>query len=115
MDNVTSAPYKTIEAIDPKLAQHLTQVSNHLVEADSEIPRKYKELILLACSAAIGSPNGTHERGCEAMHHGASDKEVIEALALASFVSAMGVLSDGVNSLVDQLTLSEDEGPPTQA
>ena len=73
-----------IKSVDPALEQHVTAFSGHVLETESEIPRKYKELILMACSAAIRYGPGPRKRGCEAMHHGASDKEIMEALALAS-------------------------------
>ena len=96
-----------IKSIDPALEQHVTAFSNQVLEAESEIPRKYKELILMACSAAIRYGSGTRERGCEAMHHGASDKEIIEALALASLTSGFTAFADGIEALGDQITVDE--------
>ncbi len=96
-----------IKSVDPALEQHVAAFSGHVLETESEIPRKYKELILMACSAAIRYGPGTRTRGCEAMHHGASDKEIIEALALASLISGFTAFIDGIESLGDQITVDD--------
>ena len=96
-----------IKSVDPTLEQHITAFSGHVLETESEIPRKYKELILMACSAAIRYGPGTRKRGCEAMHHGASDKEIVEALALASLTSGFTAFADGIEALGDQITVDD--------
>lgn len=97
--------YDSIESVDPELAQRLRALSECVVAAESEIPRKYKELILLACAAALRFDAGVRQRGIEAMHHGASEKEVMEALALASATSEMSLWSTAIETLGDQFTL----------
>jgi alkylhydroperoxidase/carboxymuconolactone decarboxylase family protein YurZ len=94
-----------IKSVDPSLEQQVAAFTGQVLEAESEIPRKYKELILMACSAAMRYGPGTRKRGCEAMHHGASDKEVIEALALVSLTSGFTAFADGIESLGDQITV----------
>jgi alkylhydroperoxidase/carboxymuconolactone decarboxylase family protein YurZ len=94
-----------IKCVDPVLEQHVTAFADHVLETESEIPRKYKELILMACAAVIRHGSGTRERGCEAMHHGASDKEIIEALALASLTSGFTTFAECVEALGDQITV----------
>ena len=96
-----------IKSVDPALEQHVTAFSGHVLETESEIPRKYKELILMACSAAMRYGSSTRTRGCEAMHHGASDKEIIEALALASLTSGFTAFADGIEALGDQITVGD--------
>ncbi|MDA9976107.1 carboxymuconolactone decarboxylase family protein [Alphaproteobacteria bacterium] len=94
-----------IKSVDPALEQQVAAFTDQVLEAESQIPRKYKELILMACSAAIRYGPGTRKRGCEAMHHGASDKEVIEALALVSLTSGFTAFADGIEALGDQITV----------
>ena len=96
-----------IKSVDPALERHVTAFAGHVLETESEIPRKYKELILMACSAAIRYGPGTRKRGCEAMHHGASDKEIMEALALASLTSGFTAFADGIEALGDQITVDD--------
>lgn len=96
-----------IKTIDPELEKRITDLSGYAVATESEIPRKYKELILMACSAAIRYGSSIRTHGSEAMYHGASDKEVVEALALASLTSGFTAFIDGIEALGDQLTLDE--------
>lgn len=94
-----------VQKIDPILGKSSQALSDYLIDQESEIPKKYKELILMACLAVIRNNTGTRHRGYEAMHQGASDKEIIEALALASLASGFSTLSESVNALSDQFTV----------
>ena len=40
--------HEIIKSVDPTLDQHVTAFTGHVLATDSEIPRKYKELILMA-------------------------------------------------------------------
>lgn len=98
-----------IKNIDPALKKNITDFSDYLTEQGSEIPQKYKELILMACSAAIHHASGVRQRGYEAMHHGATDKEIMEALALASLTTGLGTLSSGIDSMREQFTMPSSD------
>ena len=43
-----------IKQIDPEAERRIGEFVSHTLVRDSEIPRKYKELILMACSATLG-------------------------------------------------------------
>lgn len=94
-----------IKQIDPEAEQRIGDYVSHTLARDSEIPRKYKELILMACSAAVRYGSSTRTHGSEAMYYGATDKEVIEALSLASLTSGFTAFIDGIEALGDKLTL----------
>lgn len=96
---------EVIAAIDPELEKRISGYTGYALGTESEIPRKYKELILMACSAAVRYGSSIRTHGSEAMYHGASDKEVIEALALASLTAGFTSFIDGIEALGDQLTL----------
>ena len=51
-----------IKQIDPEAERRIGEFVSHTLVRDSEIPRKYKELILMACSATLryGSSTRTH-------------------------------------------------------
>jgi len=98
-----------IKNIDPVLEKHINEFSDYLIERGSEIPQKYKELILMACSAAIHHAPGVKQRGYEAMHHGATDKEIMEALALASLTTGIGTLSSGIDSMREHFTMPSSD------
>ena len=94
-----------VKNIDPMFAKNFQALSDYIIDQESEIPKKYKELILMACLATTRNNPGTRFRGCEAMHQGATDKEILEALALASLATGFSTLSEGVNALSDQFTI----------
>jgi alkylhydroperoxidase/carboxymuconolactone decarboxylase family protein YurZ len=98
---------EVIKKIDPETEARITAYVGHVVAKDSEIPRKYKELILMACSAAVRYGSSTRTHGSEAMYYGATDKEVIEALSLASLTAGFTAFIDGIEALGDQLTLDD--------
>lgn len=93
-----------IKGIDPELETRISGFTGHVVAGEGEIPRKYRELILMAVSSAIRYGSSTRTHGKEAMYQGASDKEVIEALALASLSAGFTAFIDGIEALGDQLT-----------
>lgn len=100
-----------IGEIDPKAAEIITDYVVHSVARDSDIPRKYKELILMACSAVIRYGSSVRTHGAEAMYQGATDREVIEALSLASLTGGFTALIEGIEALGDQLTVDQpDDG-----
>jgi len=98
---------EVIKSVDPVLEGRVSSLAEYVLSTESEIPRKYKELILMACSAAIRYGSSTRTHGCEAMHHGATDKEIVGALALASLTSGFTAFIDGIEALGDQITVDE--------
>lgn len=92
-----------IRKIDPEAEDRLGNYVSHVLVRESEIPRKYKELILMACSAAIRYGSSIRSHGTEAIKRGATDKEIIEALTLASMPAGFTVLVDGIEALGDLL------------
>lgn len=100
---------EVIKSIDPELEKRISGYTGYALGEESEIPRKYKELILMACSAAVRYGSSTRTHGGEAMYHGATDKEVVEALALASLTAGFTAFIDGIEALGDQLTLDIEQ------
>ena len=99
-----------IKTVDPELEKRISAYTGYALGTESEIPRKYKELILMACSAAIRYGSSVRTHGKEAMYYGATDKEVVEALALASLTAGFTAFIDGIEALGDQLTLDGKQG-----
>jgi len=100
---------EVIKTIDPELEKRITGYTGYALATESEIPRKYKELILMACSAAVRYGSSTRTHGTEAMYYGATDKEVIEALSLASLTSGFTAFIDGIEAMGDRLTLDNEK------
>ena len=58
------------------------------VFGDGLIPRKYKELMAIAVSAANGCTYCAYAHGFLARQHGASEEEIAEALSVTAVMSA---------------------------
>jgi AhpD family alkylhydroperoxidase len=99
---------EVVKSIDPELEKRISAYTGHALATESEIPRKYKELILMACSAAVRYGSSIRTHGSEAMYHGATDKQVIEALSLASLTAGLTALIDGIEALGDRLTIDSE-------
>ncbi|OIP83518.1 MAG: hypothetical protein AUK44_05045 [Porphyromonadaceae bacterium CG2_30_38_12] len=65
----------------------------------SQIPPKYKLLINLAASAAMGAEKCIGNYTNMALRSGISKEEVVEALLLARFVKASSVMSASTDAL----------------
>lgn len=84
-----------VEEIDPNAHEKLNSYINHVLLEKSDIPRKYKELILIATSAAIRYESSIESHAKNAIEFGATKKEIFEALALASLTSGFTSLISG--------------------
>jgi alkylhydroperoxidase/carboxymuconolactone decarboxylase family protein YurZ len=96
-----------IKHIDPVAEEKIGAYVAHTIARDSKIPRKYKELILRACAAALRHGSSTRTHGMEAMYYSATDEEIIEVLSLVSMSSGFTAFIDGIEALGDQLTLNK--------
>lgn len=96
-----------IKTIDPELEKRISGYTGYALGTESEIPRKYKELILMAVSAGLRYGSSIRTHGTEAMYYGATDKEVIEALSLASLSAGFTAFIDGIEALGDRLTVDK--------
>lgn len=96
-----------IKSIDPELEKRISGYTGYALATESEIPRKYKELILMSVSAALRYGSSVRTHGSEAMYYGATDKEVIEALSLASLSAGFTAFIEGIEALGDKLTVDD--------
>lgn len=93
-----------IKSIDSGAQSKISETIEYIYKRDSKIPRKYKELILMACSAALRYGSSIRNHGKEAMNYGATEEEVVEALCLASLSSGFTAIIEGIEALGDELT-----------
>ena len=98
---------KVIGEIDPQAEKIITSYVQHCVIKEGKIPRKYKELILMACSAVIRYGSSVRTHGIQAKKSGITNEELIEALSLASLTGGFTALIEGIESLGDQLAVSQ--------
>jgi alkylhydroperoxidase/carboxymuconolactone decarboxylase family protein YurZ len=94
-----------VDRFDAALATKASALEGYAARRDSKIPRKYRELILMACAAGIRYRTSVRDHGFEAMYQGASDEEVIEALSLASTLAGFTAFIEGIEALGDRLTV----------
>ena len=77
-----------------------------IMAEEGAIPRKMKELIALGAAASGGQYDNVRAHAIEAMYQGASDREVVEALAVAAQNVSESVLAASIEAVADQLTLT---------
>lgn len=106
---------RVLSTIDPGLAGTLGQTIAGVVARDSAIPQKYKQLILMCCAATVRYGSSVRVHGIEAMFQGASDREIVEALALASMTGGLTVMIEAIEALGDQLTAPASSPPAAGA
>jgi len=93
-----------IKQIDPLAEEKIGAYADHSITRESKVPRKYKELILMACSAAVRYRSSVRKHGIEAMSQGASEEEIIEVFSLVSMAVGFTAFIEGIEALGDQLT-----------
>lgn len=93
-----------IRFYDAPLAE---SISGHLalcIGRETRIPRKYKELMLVACSAAIRSGGSVRSHSRAALRCGAEPGQVLEAIALAALPSGYSAFIEAIEAIGDLLT-----------
>ncbi len=93
---------ETISELMPELLEPWLQIRSKVI-ADGALPRKVKELILLGINLVRRYPSGieTHLRG--ALDAGATQEEVMEAIATAILSSAAPAMYSGPRALKAEL------------
>lgn len=73
-------------ANDPKLIHAFTEQYKNCNKGDNQIPRKYRELMIMLLGCANGTPTTIKTHANLAREYGASIEEIGEALRLAFFI-----------------------------
>lgn len=73
--------------------------SKKFAMSGDKIPKKYKILMSLAASAAMGAEKCINNYTQAALKNGISKEEIVEALLLTRFVKASSVLSSSTEAL----------------
>jgi AhpD family alkylhydroperoxidase len=92
--------------VAPEAVDSAVNPAAQIMALEGALPRKMKELIALAAAASVHRRDDVRAHAIEAMYHGASDREVVEALALAALGGDEAVLATGIEAVADQLTLT---------
>ena len=95
-------PLETIRRLDPGFCDAILRTAADTFE-DGALSAKVKYLIAMALDAAHGAAGGVTSLGRQAMEHGASREEIMEALKVASYVSGVGAVYTASLALADAL------------
>jgi AhpD family alkylhydroperoxidase len=72
--------------------------------SEGELPRRQKQLLAMVAAAMARDAAGVRRHAAEAMYLGASDGEIVEALAHALPAGGLPVLAAAIEALADLLT-----------
>jgi alkylhydroperoxidase/carboxymuconolactone decarboxylase family protein YurZ len=84
-------PLETIKKTDPEFFDKVAQSRDHVFK-EGALPVKVKYLIAMALDAGHGAVGGVTSLARQAMQHGASKAEIMEALYIANFISGVGTV-----------------------
>ena len=82
-------PLETIRKLDPDFFDLVTQ-SSEKAFADGALSAKTKYLLAMVLDAAHGAAGGVAWLARQAIEHGASKEEIVEAIRVANHVSGAG-------------------------
>jgi len=82
-------PLETIRKLNPDLFDSVLR-SSEKTFADGALSAKTKYLIAMALDAAHGAAGGVGSLARQAIEHGASKEEIVEAIQVANYVSGVG-------------------------
>jgi alkylhydroperoxidase/carboxymuconolactone decarboxylase family protein YurZ len=93
-------PLEIITKLDPKLYDIVSQ-NREFTFKEGALSVKTKYLIALALDAAHGAVNGVRALSLQALKHGASKEEIMEALHVSNFISGVGSIYTAAVGLKD--------------
>ncbi len=97
-----SNPLNTIQKADPELFARINDAKD-LAFKEGEIAMKNKFLIAMAIDVAKNAENGIRSLAAQAMENGASEKEILETLRIASYICGVGSMYAAAQALKDLL------------
>ncbi len=97
-----NSAYEAIANLDPEYFEHLKGLYvDGTFGREGALPRKTKELIMVAITCAMVRPRGIRVHSERALNLGASPREVLEAMEVAAIPGGMPGLWIGVETLQD--------------
>ena len=97
-----NSAYEAIANLDPEYFEHLKGLYvDGTFGREGALPRKTKELIMVAITCAMVLPRGVRLHSERALNLGASPREVLEAMEVAAIPGGMPGLWMGVETLQD--------------
>lgn len=97
---LASRPWReVVRDIEPSAADAIEALTASILTDPTAIPRRYKELILVATSSTIRYRGSMERHARAALDQGATRREVFEAMALASLTGGLTCLIEGCDVL----------------
>ncbi|MFS0823896.1 carboxymuconolactone decarboxylase family protein [Bacillus sp. 1P02SD] len=90
---------EVVKEYDEEMHEKLVSYIGHILERESTIPRKYKELILVAVSTGIRFESSIESHAKGALNHGATKEEVFEAMSLSALSAGFTAMIEGTKVL----------------
>ena len=97
-----SNPLDTIKEADPQLFARINAAKD-LAFQEGELAMKHKFLIAMAIDVAKNSESGIRSLATQALENGASEKEILETLRIASYICGVGSMYAAAQALKDIL------------
>ena len=82
-------PLETIQRLDPEFFESLSRIRESAFKQGALSP-KTKYLIAMVLDAAHGAAGGVAALARQAVKHGATREEIMEALHVANYISGVG-------------------------
>ncbi len=98
-------PLQTVQELDPELFARVNE-SREFTFRDGALPASVKYLIAAALDAAHGAAGGVASLAGQAVEHGATREQVMEALRVAAYISGVGSVYTASFGLKDAFTQS---------
>jgi len=82
-------PLSSIQKLDPEFFRRISECRDY-VFTEGALPAKLKFLIAMALDAVHGATGGVTSLARQALQHGASKEEIMEALHVAAYIGGVG-------------------------
>ncbi len=93
-------PLELFKSLDPEFFD-LVSSNRGFALKDGALPLKTKYLIALALDAVQGASGGVKSLAMQAIQHGASKEEILEALHVANYICGVGSVYTAAYGLKD--------------
>ena len=95
-------PLELFKSLDPEFFDLVSRNRSFALK-EGALPLKTKYLIALALDAVQGATGGVKSLALQAIEHGASKEEIIEALHVANFICEVGSVHTAAYGLKEVL------------
>ena len=99
---------RRLAAVDARMAVAVEAMLDGLVGPEPVLPHRQREVLAMAVAAAVRDGEAVRRHAIEAMHYGATDAELLEALATVAVSAGRVAFADALEAMGDLLTPAGD-------